>query len=67
MDNVLTRVQTFQTSHMLEVPVGSPSRAGDVAVYVLDINQPSSPTPFYSVLLSVSVSSLWQFQLYFIP
>ena len=28
---------------------------GDVAVYVSDINQPSSPTPFYSVLVSVSV------------
>ena len=28
---------------------------GDVAVYVFDINQPSLPTPFYSVLLSVSV------------
>ena len=33
----------------------SPSRGGDVAVYVLDINQPSLPTPFYSVLVSVSV------------
>ena len=28
---------------------------GDVAVYVFDINQPSLPTPFYSVLVSVSV------------
>ena len=28
---------------------------GDVAVYVPDINQPSLPTPFYSVLVSVSV------------
>ena len=28
---------------------------GDVAVYVFDINQPSFPTPFYSVLVSVSV------------
>ena len=37
------------------VPAGSPSRDGDVAVYVLDINQPSWPTPFYSVLVSVSV------------
>ena len=32
---------------------GSPSRGGDVAVCVLDINQPSLPTPFYSVLVSV--------------
>ena len=36
------------------VPAGSPSRGGDV-VYVTDINQPSLPTPFYSVLVSVSV------------
>ena len=28
------------------VPAGSPSRGGDVAVYVLDINKPSLPTPF---------------------
>ena len=37
------------------VLTGSSSRGGDVAVYVLDINQPSSPTPFYSVLVSASV------------
>ena len=35
--------------------VSSPSRGGDVTVYVPDINQPSLPTPFYSVLVSVSV------------
>ena len=34
---------------------GSPSRGGDVAVYVFDINQLSLPTPFYSVLVSISV------------
>ena len=28
---------------------------GDIAVYVFDMNQPSLPTPFYSVLVSVSV------------
>ena len=39
----------------LWVPVGSPSRGGDVEVYVFDINQPSLPTPFYSVLVSGSV------------
>ena len=50
---------------LLRVPTGSPSRGGDVAVYVFDINQPSLPTPFYSVLVSISV--LWSFQLYFIP
>ena len=38
-----------------EVPTGSPSRGGDVAVYVFGINQPSLPIPFYSVLVSVSV------------
>ena len=31
------------------------SRGGDVKVYVFDINQPSLPTPFYFVLVSVSV------------
>ena len=40
---------------ILLVPVGSLSRAGDVEVYVLDINQRSLPTPFYSVLVSISV------------
>ena len=38
-----------------QVPTGSTSRGGDVMVYVLHINQPSLPTPFYSVLVSVSV------------
>ena len=38
------------------VPADSPSRGGDVAVYALDIKQPSLPTPFYSVLVSLSVS-----------
>ena len=37
------------------VPAGSPSRGGGVTVYVYDINQPSLPTPFNSVLVSVSV------------
>ena len=35
---------------------GSPSRGGDVTVYAFGINQPSLPTPFYSVLVSISVS-----------
>ena len=39
----------------MEVSVGSPSRGGDVLVYVFDINQPSLPTPFYSVLVPISV------------
>ena len=32
---------------------GSPSRGGDVKIYVCDMNQPSLPTPFYSVLVSI--------------
>ena len=35
--------------------MGSPSLDGDVASYVFNINQPSWPTPFYSVLVSISV------------
>ena len=35
--------------------MGSPSRGGDVAVHVFDINQPNMPTPFYSIVVSVSV------------
>ena len=31
---------------IFSVPAGTPSRGGDVKVYVLDINQPSLPTPF---------------------
>ena len=37
------------------VPTGSTSRGGDVAVYVFDTNQRSLPTPFYTVLVSMSV------------
>ena len=37
------------------VPWGSSFLGGDVMVYVTDINQPSLPTPFYSVLVSVFV------------
>ena len=40
----------------LQIPASSPSCGGDVAVYVFDINQPSLPTPFYSVLVSVFVA-----------
>ena len=39
------------------VPAGSPSRGGDVVVYVKGINQPSLPTPLsLSRVLSFSVS-----------
>ena len=48
-----TRNKTFLSFSL--VPTGSPSRGGDVAVYVFDINQPSLPTPFLSVLVSISV------------
>ena len=50
-------IRSFIRSFMLSVciPAGSPSRGGDVAVYVFDINQPSLPTPVYSVLVSLSV------------
>ena len=37
------------------VPAGPSSHDGDVALYVFDINQPSLPTPFYYILVSVSV------------
>ena len=39
----------------MKVPAGSPSRDGDATIYVFDINQPSLPTLFHSVLGSVSV------------
>ena len=37
------------------VPAGSPSRGGDVTVYVSDLNQLSLPTLFHYILVSVSV------------
>ena len=52
---------------LVAAPAASPSRGGDVAEYVFDINQPSLPTLFYSVLVSVSVFTVRPFQLYFIP
>ena len=45
----------FGVFFLAGVPAGSPSRGGDVAYYVLDINQLSLSTPFYSVLVSMSV------------
>ena len=41
---------------LASLPMGSHSRGGDAAVNVFDINHPSLPTPFYSVIVSVSVS-----------
>ena len=55
----------FFASTLSTVPTGSPSRGGDVAVYLFDIKEPSLPTPFYSVLVSIFV--FWSFQLCFIP
>ena len=42
-------------SLFLGVPACSPSGGGDVTVHVCDINQPSLPTPLYSILVSISV------------
>ena len=42
-------------SSSIHVLAGSPSRGGDVKVYVLDINQPSLPTPF-TLFLCLSLS-----------
>ena len=39
----------------LLVSAGSPAHGGYVVVFVKDINQPSLPTPFHSVLVSISV------------
>ena len=58
------RDRGLQRSHSVEqaswdtdsvVPTDSLSCGGDVAVCVSGINQPSWPTPFYSVLVSISV------------
>ena len=46
---------TVVTMSIAGVPAGSPSPGGDVAVYVFGIHQPSLPTPFYSLLVSISV------------
>ena len=48
-------VVTITSSFFFKDPAGSPSRGGDVAAYVFNISQPSLPTPFYSVLVTVSV------------
>ena len=40
---------------LMGVSAGSPSRGWYVTVYVKDINEPALPTPFYSVLVSISV------------
>ena len=55
LNSVLARDDRVSVSLSLFVPTGSPSCGGDVAGYIFDINQPSLPTPFYSLLVSVSV------------
>ena len=51
------RVFSFLTSSSssLAAPAGSPSCGKDDTVKVLDINQPSLPTPFYSAFVFISV------------
>ena len=53
--NIITINLTLQNVAVVIVAAGSPSRGGDVAVHVSDINQPSLPTPFCSVLVSISI------------
>ena len=55
--HILTRTSLlyYIISLLVICPTGSPSRGGDVAVYVFDKNQPSLPTSACSVLVSVSV------------
>ena len=52
---IYTAPLLVNTAPFVLVPASSPSRGGDVAVYIKDINQPILPTPFYSALVSVSV------------
>ena len=42
-------------SFSLQVPAGSPSRGGNVTVYVYDMNQPSLPAPLVQFLCVFSV------------
>ena len=53
--NKQTNIIIIITISIAPVPKGSPSQGGDIAVYVFDRIQPSLPTPFYSVLVSISV------------
>ena len=51
----LNAVYILNYLYLEQVPTGTPSRGGEVAVFVFDINQPSLPTAFYTVLASISV------------
>ena len=59
MNSLSADVQQEQAP-LNDVPAGSPSRGGDVTVYVLDL-----PTPF--ILFLCLFLSLWPFRLYFVP
>ena len=50
----MTITSSSSSFSVRSVPAGSLSRGGDVAVYVFDVNQPSLPSPFHSVLVSIS-------------
>ena len=50
-----TTDNTLNILSPMRIRAGSPSRGGDVADYVFDINQPSLPTSFRSVLVSICV------------
>ena len=52
---VISGRSTLLQITLSKVPTDSPLRGGDVALYVFNINQPSLPTPSYSVLVSISV------------
>ena len=52
---IVSKLWSEQDCYLHTVPAGTPWRSWDVTVYVLDINQPSLPTPFSSVLVSVPV------------
>ena len=54
-DNFIVIQCPIGIKFLTSVPADSPSRGGDVEVHVFDINQPSLPTPFYSVVMSISV------------
>ena len=62
---IIVNVITFFPGNLVTVTTGSPSRGGDVTVYVYDTNQPSLPTPL--ILFLCLFLSLQPFQLYFIP
>ena len=53
-DDSVAYTERWETTMMI-VFAGSLSRGGNVTVFVKNINHLSLPTPFYSVLVSISV------------